>query len=103
MLSSNTHAQAVPWDEYHANGTTAPLAIGYRRKFDEGIRMYDTTSAELEIERLVRAFADEIRHDATPEPCVVRIAALQFEVSHHASSGLVCGDLTSYYKTLPAL
>ena len=93
----------VPWDEYHANSTNAPLAVGYRRKFDQGIRMYDSTSAEQEIERLVYAFAAEIQKDTTPGPCVVRIASLQFEVSHRSSDSgiLICGDFTGYYKTLP--
>ena len=91
----------VPWDEYHANSTSAPLAVGYRRDFDEGIRMYNTTSAIQEIKRLVHAFAAELQKDTTPGPCVVRVASIRFEVSHNVSNGLVYGDFTAYYKTLP--
>ena len=98
LLNRKSHAQVVPWDEYHANGTSAPPAVGYRRSFDEGIRMHDTASAEQEIERLVHAFATEIQKDTTPDPCVVRIAALQFAVSHNLIDGIVCGDLIAYYK-----
>jgi len=98
LLNRKSHTQVVPWDEYHANGTSATPAVGYRRKFDEGIHMHDTSFAEQEIERLVHAFATEIQKDTTPGPCVVRIAAMQFEVSRNLIDGIVCGDLTAYYK-----
>ena len=91
----------VPWDEYHASGmSTGETVADFRRTFDEGIRVYDTEAAEQEVERIISALAAEIQDDATPEPCVVYIAALQFDVSLSTIDSLICGDCTAYYKTL---